>query len=166
MIPYNYLVLEMVSNVLIDAILENISNYKGCYALDEMILVNPISSKSTSSYVINTFEKSFYHGGHWLLISYFPKTCEIEIFDSLGSPNLIPSTIIKHLQKYGTVSTPCPQIQGFLSNYCGLYCISRCISIFRGQKLSKFLSNFDQDTVSNDILVKNNLIQYIENISN
>ena len=154
----------MVSNVMIDVILENISNYKGCFALDEIDLVNPLSSKSPASYVINTYEKTVYSGGHWLLASYFPKTRQIEIFDSLGSPSLIPSTIINHLQKYGSVSTPCPQIQGFLSNYCGLYCISRCISIYHGQRLSKFLSNFGQDTDSNDTLVKTKLKQYIDNM--
>ena len=57
----------MVSNVLIDVILENISNYKGCYALDEINLLNPQSSKSTASYVINTYEKTIYQGGHWIL---------------------------------------------------------------------------------------------------
>lgn len=154
----------MVSNVLIDVILENISNYKGCYALDEINLLNPQSSKSTASYVINTYEKTIYQGGHWILATYFPKTGQIEVFDSLGSPRLIPSTILKHLQKFGSVSTPCPQIQGFLSNYCGLYCISRCISIFEGQTLSKFLCNFDQNTDSNDILVKTKLIEYIDNM--
>lgn len=154
----------MVSNVMIDVILENISNYKGCYALDEMNLFNPLSSKSTGSYVINTYEKTVYSGGHWILATYFPKTKQIEIFDSLGSPSLIPSTILNHLQKYGSVTTPCPQIQGFLSNYCGLYCVWRCISISQGERLSKFLSNFDQNTDLNDILVKTKLIQYIDNM--
>ena len=96
----------MVSNVLIDVILENISNYKGCYALDEINLLNPQSSKSTASYVINTYEKTIYQGGHWILATYFPKTGQIEVFDSLGSPRLIPSTILKHLQKFAKQDIP------------------------------------------------------------
>lgn len=154
----------MVSNVLIDNILSDIHNYKGCYALDQMKMIDPSFSEHPSSYVINTYESSFYYGGHWLLCTYFPKTHQFEVFDSLGSTDLIPSMILSHLQKYGHVSSNCPQIQDFSSNYCGMYCISRCISISKGQKLVKFLSNITQNTHSNDYLVKANLIQYIDNI--
>ena len=100
------------------------------------------------------------NGGHWLLATLWGD--HIEIFDSLGRENEIPKKIIEHLSKMGPIRRSRPQLQDFFSPYCGFYVIGRLISIYRGQSLSKFLSNFGKDTSSNDALIKDNVLIFVD----
>ena len=142
----------MVSNVTIDRLCAHLTNYRGCFSLDQIFRIK--------SFVINTFESKYVNGGHWLLATLWGD--HIEIFDSLGRENEIPKKIIEHLSKMGPIRRSRPQLQDFFSPYCGFYVIGRLISIYRRQSLSKFLSNFGKDTSSNDALIKHNVLIFVD----
>ena len=150
----------MVSNVTIDRLCAHLTNYRGCFSLDQIFGIKREGYKAPSSFVINTFESKYVNGGHWLLATLWGD--HIEIFDSLGQENEIPKKIIEHLSKMGPIRRSRPQLQDFFSPYCGFYVIGRLISIYRGQSLSKFLSNFGKDTSSNDALIKHNVLIFVD----
>ena len=140
----------MVSNVTIDRLCAHLTNYRGCFSLDQIFGIKREVYKAPSSFVINTFESKYVNGGHWLLATLWGD--HIEIFDSLGREN----------EKMGPIRRSRPQLQDFFSSYCGFYVIGRLISIYRGQSLSKFLSNFGKDTSSNDALIKDNVLIFVD----
>ena len=156
----------MVSNVQIDSILAETGNYSGCFSLDEISLIKPSSLKNPSSFVLNTFEKRFSQGGHWLLITFFNERSVVEIFDSLGMPSLIPSRIRNSLLHFGNLVHTTKTVQDPLSDCCGLYVIARSISVNKGQSLARFLDNFGRDTRKNDVLINRVVAEYLHaNIS-
>ena len=82
----------MVSNVTIDRLCAHLTNYRGCFSLDQIFGIKREVYKAPSSFVINTFESKYVNGGHWLLATLWGD--HIEIFDSLGRENEIPKKII------------------------------------------------------------------------
>ena len=154
----------MVSNIDIDIILKPLSNYAGCYALDDINLVTPdYMGNNVSSFIVNTFEGKYRYGGHWLLVTFFNDRSGVEVFDSLGLSILIPNKIIRALSRFGTVQCTSPSLQNPFSDFCGYYVMARCISISNGQSLEKFYSNFTSDLHLNDTLVKKEIIEYVNN---
>ena len=159
-------IIVMVSNIQIDSVLGGVANYSGCFSLDEIDLIKPSTLKDPSSFVLNTFERRFSQGGHWLLVTFFKDKSEVEIFDSLGMPSLIPSRIGNTLLHFGNLIHTTKLLQNPLSDCCGLYVIGRSISINRGQSLKRFLDNFGQDNHKNDTLMNRVVAQYLNgNIS-
>ena len=152
----------MVSNIQIDSVLNQLVNFSGCYSLDQLDSIKPSPFKGISSYVLNTYESQYVFGGHWLAISFFKNLSLVEIFDSLGMPDLIPPRIKKTLSHFGKVEQNTKSLQDPISDCCGVYCISRIVSISRGQSLAKFLNNFGYDTKKNDILVNKVVSEYLQ----
>ena len=151
----------MVSNVQIDAVLTTLSNYGGCFALDEIHLIKPAAFKDTSSFVLNTFESTFRSGGHWVLLTFFDSDSRVEVFDSVGAPSLIPEEIKVALAAYDNVQYTTNTLQNPFSNFCGYYVMGRCISIYNGQTLQKFVSNFGSSLNANDRVIREKVLQYI-----
>lgn len=164
--PQKFSIPVMVSNIQIDSVLKDLTNYSGCFSLEEIDLVKPSPFKHISSYVLNTFESQITRGGHWLVITFFNDTSVVELFDSLGIPSLIPLRIRNALSQFGKVLHTTKSLQDPFSDCCGLYCIGRNISINRGQSLTKFLDNFGPDNRKNDILISRVVAQYTNDLCN
>ena len=151
----------MVSNVQIDAVLNTLANYGGCFSLDEIHLIKPAAFKGTSSFVLNTFESTYRSGGHWVLLTFFNSGSRVEVFDSVGTPSLIPKKIKVALAAFDNVQYTTNTLQNPFSNYCGFYVMGRCVSIYNGQSLKKFISNFGSSVNANDRAIKEQVLQYI-----
>ena len=156
----------MVSNQLIYSVLEHVDTFKGCFSLDELHKIRPDYNDFASSYIINTFESFIPQGGHWLVATFGTEGGHIELFDSLAEKDLIPPPILHTLSKFGEVVFNSQAIQHPLSDYCGFFCISRVISIYKKQQLGAFISKFNfDDLFRNDRLVQNNLLLYLNNLA-
>ena len=156
----------MVSNQLICSVLEHVDTFKGCFSLDQLHELRPDYNDFASSYIINTFESSLPRGGHWLVATFGRKGGHIELFDSLAEKDFIPPPILHILSKFGKVVFNSQAIQHPMSDYCGFFCISRVISIYKKQQLGTFISKFNVDDLfGNDKIVQNNLLFYLDSLA-
>ena len=113
-----------LDNVQIELILENCSNFFGCYAQDEL---KHISIDSLPYFLIINFDHSYSGGTHWIALRIGKQT--IEIFDPLGFNSLrwpnIPHFLLNFLHRYSQhrciISSK--EIQPSNSTMCGFYCI-------------------------------------------
>ena len=86
--------------------------------------------------------------GHWLLVSFFSvdKILTLcEIFDSLGGGGkVVPLHLSEYISKlkidvkYSTI-----RVQSLTSDLCGIFCITRFLSIFIGEKQIRFMKYFN-----------------------
>jgi Ulp1 family protease len=111
--------------------------------------------EETKCFVLNTSPRSV-HWGHWLLLTFFKGKERIEVFDSLGSPALIPGNIRSQLEKIGMILFTETPIQELTSNFCGIYVLARAQSIDKGETLKYFYKKFNLDNLdSNDVTCLN-----------
>jgi Ulp1 family protease len=129
-----------------NSILIRLNIFKGTIPADALESVirwwGKWDGEKTKCFVLNTSPHNV-PWGHWLLLSFFKGKKRIELFDSLGSPSLIPENIKTELRKVGTILITHSPIQKLNSNFCGIYVIARAQSIYRGESLKSFYLKFN-----------------------
>ena len=100
-----------------------------------------------NSFFVNTNPAAKVQGGHWLLIS-FLKTDKIEIFNSLCMKSIIPKNIIESLKKLGKIIYVNRPLQSLESIFCGLFCISRFLSLTLNENMSSFYAHFPNNNLA------------------
>ena len=108
--------------------------------------------------IINSEEISSNRSGHWLSFMRYREDgrCVLEFFDSLAIPHsLLPENVKKMIaiSHFDIFKSNLKILQSVASNYCGLYCIARFLSLLNRMRLEKFLSTFEADKVLNDHVV-------------
>lgn len=90
--------------------------------------------------------------GHWVAF-YRPTESITELFDSTGY-NAYP--LLEKLKKETTVTITIPNIiQNPVSEMCGGYCLYFLVHrICKGRSFSSIMSDFDEDVISNDQIVR------------
>ena len=108
--------------------------------------------------IINSEEISSNRSGHWLSFTRYKEDgrCVLEFFDSLAFPHsLLPENVKKMIavSDFDIFKTNQKILQSVASNYCGLYCIARFLSLLHETRLEKFLNTFKVDKALNDQIV-------------
>ncbi len=139
----------MTSTYFLHKCLKNIPIYTSVLPIDHLDKVvnwfEKYKGPFPKSFVLNTEPSNVKKGGHWILVTFFKqnKDVAIEIFDSLalGSGSL-PHQLRIQLGDLGKLVYSKLQIQSFISDYCGFFCLYRCLSINNGQSLDEFYKSF------------------------
>ena len=154
----------MCSNIFLISVLKGFKIFGGVFACDELHTITS-SKREFSSIIVNTEKSTSNKAGHWILLTYFRKNKKLvycEIFDSLAhNISEIPMLIVEYIRSLDVpVKYSHTQIQSYLSDFCGLFCIARFLSILSREDLDKFTKYF-----SNKFLNRNNKIsvEYIFN---
>ena len=157
----------MCSNVYLTRVLNRYKSFGGVFACDELRTIDH-SSKKILSIIVNTETAASENSGHWMLITFFNKNktlVKCEVFDSLAQhksdlPSMIQDYIrsLKSPTKYSTT-----QIQSNFSDFCGLFCVARFMSILLNEGLNTFTSNFTTRNLEQNNKTSVNLIsRYIK----
>jgi hypothetical protein len=127
--------------------------FGGTYPIDKL----PKRVQYPSCFVINN-QPSYQTGEHWVAV-YFTKNKNAVFFDSYGNnPSFYKLTkFVKNNSKMFEYNHK--QIQSYLSEYCGYYCLLFLLFISRENTLTDFLSFF-KNPVKNDLMIKNFLKNY------
>ena len=160
----------MCSNVYLSQVLNRYKSFGGVFACDELKSLN-LPTKKVLSIIVNTEPLDSNISGHWVLITFFSKNkalIKCEIFDSLAQPisNLPPALqdyirLLKTPVRYLTV-----QIQSDLSDFCGLFCMARFMSILINERLSIFTTNFNiRNLNQNDKISVGLILRYIRELN-
>ena len=98
--------------------------------------------------IINTNKYQEESIGHWLLVNFFSvdkivRLCEI--FDSLGGGE---KSVPPHLSEYISrlrvdVKYSSIRVQALTSDFCGIFCVTRFLSILIGEKQTRFMKYFN-----------------------
>lgn len=162
----------MTSTYFLHNCLKNIPNYTTVLPIDHLDKVEKwfktYEGSFPKSFVINTEPSNVKSGGHWILTTFFKtnKYMTIEIFDSLalGSDSL-PAELGRQFGHLGKLVYSNLQIQAYTSDYCGLFCLYRCLSINIGQPLDLFYKSFSMTNLNdNDKKVVLLIEKYVEHI--
>ena len=159
----------MCSNVYLSQVLNRYKSFGGVFACDELKSLN-LPTKKVLSIIVNTEPLDSNISGHWVLITFFSKNkalIKCEIFDSLAQPisNLPPALqdyirLLKIPVRYLTV-----QIQSDLSDFCGLFCMARFMSILINERLNIFTNNFSARNLDqNDKISVKLILRYIREL--
>ena len=137
----------MCSNVYLTRVLDRYKSFGGVFACDELRKIDRCSKKILSV-IVNTEKASSEISGHWVLLTFFCKNKSIfrcEVFDSLAQrvSDLPPEIqdyirLVKSPVKYSIT-----QIQSDFSDFCGIFCIARFMSILLNEELNTFTSKFN-----------------------
>lgn len=122
--------------------------FLGVYARDEV----PIKVKYPSCFIINT-HNSNQPGEHWLAF-FLNQDGSVEFFDPIGlSPQFY--NLDKYLQiiSKNKVFYTNQRLQGFGSNYCGVYCVYFLYQRSRGITFNNFYKDFE-NCFENDKFIK------------
>ena len=160
----------MCSNVYLSQVLNRYKSFGGVFACDELKSLD-LPTKKVLSIIVNTEPRDSNISGHWVLITFFSKNkvlIKCEIFDSLAQPisNLPPALqdyirLLKTPVRYLTV-----QIQSDLSDFCGLFCMARFMSILINERLSIFTINFNiRNLNQNDKISVKLILRYIRELN-
>ena len=160
----------MCSNVYLSQVLNRYKSFGGVFACDELKSLN-LPTKKVLSIIVNTEPLDSNISGHWVLITFFSKNkalIKCEIFDSLAQPisNLPPALqdyirLLKIPVRYLTV-----QIQSDLSDFCGLFCMARFMSILINERLNIFTNNFNVRNLNqNDKISVKLILRYIRELN-
>lgn len=137
----------MTSNIFIAQILDVFHSFLGVFPSDEYPKL-PRIKHGVLGAVFNTKSSKEHVCGHWVLISYFIydyKLIFCEIFDSLSlNENILPTNIIEYISSLKThVKYSKIRVQSLESEFCGIFCIARFLSIYLNECLNVFLAKFD-----------------------
>jgi len=157
----------MCSNVYLTQVLNRYKSFGGVFACDELRTIDH-SSKKILSIIVNTETAATENSGHWMLITFFTKNktlVKCEVFDSLAQhKSHLPPMIQDYIRllnspvKYSTT-----QIQSNFSDFCGLFCVARLMSILLNEGLNTFTSNFTTRNLEQNNETSVNLIsRYIK----
>ena len=149
---------EILSTLNINNILYNYYNFKGCYAADNIPIIKPAENE-INGFIINT-AKYGSPGEHWTAIIIKNNSCIF--FYSFGCEiyNQTLLSLLKSIQinKYMYNSI---QIQPFLSNNCGYYCIAFILSQLKDFSYTEFMNIFSYDREKNNNTCYNFIKMYI-----
>ena len=126
-------------------------DFLGVFPRDKL----PNNFLTSSCFIFNT-HKSNQPGEHWLAF-FIDKKRNVEFFDPIGlHPNLygLDKYIKKKFQKKIIFSNK--RIQGYQSNYCGIYCIYFLFRRCRGDSFKKIINSLGS-FVENDNYIKSKL---------
>ena len=162
----------MTSTYFLHNCLKNIPNYTSVLPIDHLDKIESwfetYKGQFPKSFVINTEPSNIESGGHWILATIFKenKYIAIEIFDSLAlGSDLLPNQLRRQLGQLGKLNYSNLQIQSYTSDYCGLFCLYRCLSINAGHTLERFYRSFSMtnlnDNDSKVVTLIENYVQYI-----
>ncbi len=147
----------MVSNYFLLDVLGGFENFKGVYAADTIDtgILRKEYSEAPEFFIVNTEPISSQRMGHWITFSRYRENGEVvlEMFDSLAYPLSSLSRNIQQIMKSGSYEnflTNQKVLQTVSSNFCGLYCIARFISLLHKESLKDFLNAFSSDREQND----------------
>ena len=139
----------MVSNLYIENILKELSNFRGCLACDQLNGFTPEKNR-VHQFVINTGTSST-PGEHFVYLELRPQKKPVFV-DSFGV-STENKFIMDFMAKNGfhNYEYSKQQIQSIGSIYCGFFCIYIAQCRNAGHSLYKILSNFSRiDLESND----------------
>ena len=162
----------MTSTFFLHKCLKNIPNYTTIIPIDHLDKVETwfetYKGPFPKSFVVNTEPSNVKNGGHWILVTFFKenKHINIEIFDSLAlGGNSLPHQLSSQLDHIGKLMYSKIQIQSFTSDYCGLFCLYRCLSINIAQPLDVFYKSFSMVNLNaNDSTVVSLIVNYVDHI--
>lgn len=134
------------------------NSFLGVYPCD----LQPVVKKSTFSVIFNT-DKSKGLGKHFVAI--FANGNEIIYFDPFGE-KVTNKDILKFLDdnvKNRKFYCNCTQVQADESNFCGYFCLSFLLSMYKHKSYSKFMKIFDLNhLLKNNKIVTNYLLKHID----
>ena len=123
-------------------------SFIGVFARDEI----PLKIKYPSCFIINNKKRS-HPGEHWLAL-FIDGDGSVDFFDSMGfHPSFYGledklKQISKNIIRFSSM-----RVQGFFSNYCGVYCLLFLYKRSRGIKFKEFLKYF-KNCNQNDLFIK------------
>ena len=137
----------MCSNVYLTQVLNRYKSFGGVFACDELRTIDR-SSKKFLSVIVNTETAASEISGHWVLLTFFNKNktlIKCEVFDSLAQHTSdLPPMLQDYIRLLKTpVKYSITQIQSDFSDFCGLFCIARFMSILLNEELNTFTSKFN-----------------------
>lgn len=148
----------MVSNIYLEKTLKHLKGFLGVFAANEIHAVQFNDEIFPQFSIVNTKTSSDDEMGHWLLISRYFNYDEmiLEVYDSFGYPISLLHENIKNLiinLNYDFLITNNRIVQHLKSQYCGIFCIGRILSIINNESLLEHLNIFSDDLfVNNEIL--------------
>lgn len=165
-IAINILIHIMVSNFYLADVLGGFKSFKGVFASDtlpENIFCD--GEKSMSFIIVNTEDLSSPKMGHWISISKYDEAgiSILEVFDSLAYPISLLSQNIKRMimrTHFDVLKTNQKILQALTSNFCGIYCIARFVSLLECTSLTNFLKNFGDNRLKNDKIAVDYIRRY------
>jgi hypothetical protein len=133
-----------LSNIDIDEIFHNVTQYAGCFMKDAL----PSKPKFGKFYIIN-LDNSDGEGTHWVLCSFLNKDYNF-YFDPFGLAP--PISILKFLKSNSKpILTFDIDLQNIKSSSCGWFCCYVARQLIEGRKLIDILyDDFSMDTVQNE----------------
>lgn len=127
--------------------------FVGVFARDEL----PLKNKYPSCFIVNTQNRN-HVGEHWLAF-FLDSDGSVDFFDSIG---LQPEyyNLQKYLEKISKkkIRYTNKRVQGFFSNYCGVYCLLFLYKRSRGISFDEFINLF-KNINQNDSFIK----KYVKN---
>ena len=151
-------------------LLGGFENFIGVFPCDKLDTIN-LKNRKFSSVIINTQKSTSDDVGHWVLLTIFTKNetlTRCEVFNSLGGGRTeLPTLIhdyIRTLQinvKYSNI-----QIQSHFSDFCGLFCAGRFLSIIADESLKDFTNHFNLNFLDhNDRRLVKLIFKYIHTLN-
>ena len=160
----------MCSNVYLTRVLKRYKNFGGVFACDELELLE-LPAEKILSIIVNTEPTTSNISGHWLLLTFFHKNktlVKCEVFDSLAQPiSDYPSTLQDYIRSLKiSVKHSSTQIQSDFSDFCGLFCIARFMSVLLNERLDVFTNNFNIENLNRNNKISVVLIsRYIKELN-
>ena len=147
----------MVSNIYLEKTLKHINGFVGVFAADQ-ISAETFNGALPQYAIVNTKNMTDPAMGHWLLLSRYEEAGEIilELFDSFAYPvNILCENLKDIIRKlhYDCFVTNNLNVQHLSSQYCGIYCIGRILSIRNMETLADHLNMFSPILTRNDVIV-------------
>ena len=151
-------------------VLKDFKKFIGVFPSNVVPIIQ-IDCKRFKSMIVNTNKYKDKGMGHWLLVTFFfldEVLTSCEVFDSLGggekSVPLHLSEYISNLRvdvKYSNI-----RLQAFNSDFCGIFCITRFLSILIDEKHTRFMKYFNLKFVErNDRKLVSLISEYIKKIN-
>lgn len=124
--------------------------HEGAFPLDALPKI-VLTGKRPRHIIYNTSPSSD-PGTHWVSI-WLNDDMTAEVMNSLGNQSLHPE-VLAFLRRYAS-RTFCSTVplQSFVSNACGLYCMSHGLARARGKTLATWLAQFSDCAQDNDQLM-------------
>ena len=137
----------MCSNFYLMKVLKEFKIFVGVFPCKTIPSIQ-IDNEDFKCVIINTNKYHDESTCHWLLVTFFSVDMILticEIFDSLGGGG---KCVTHHLSEYISklkidVKYSTIRMQSLTSDFCGIFCITRFLSIFIGEKQIRFMKHFN-----------------------
>ena len=160
----------MCSNVYLTSVLKRYTNFGGVFACDELESLE-LPTVKVLSIIVNTEPSTSNISGHWVLLTFFRKNktfVKCEVFDSLSQPmSDYPPALQDYIRSLKIpVKYSATQIQSDFSDFCGLFCIARFMSVLLNERLDIFINNFNIENLNRNNKISVVLIsRYIKELN-